>query len=361
MHPFEMDGMRVQDGDDAVLCRLVERSKQAVEVGGQTTRSFGREPGVGGVEIRRGVASEPRGRLFGPVEVPTRQFPVVLAALVHEDVGGPLVFAQQPDKVAHGRDGGGGGVVVSGLAVGVDAGELDQVPQKVLKVVDGTRKVDGLVHPPDDGLVGVDHLSDRGGQVVRVVGLAEDLDQLFPVAHRQVDGQVLQGLGVVVLGEVGGRTFAVPEDGGDDGDGLGLALFAYPILLVLGFRGVGFEGVQLFFPEFRSFPFEFGRPGLEVPNVPVKDGRDDPINLISLGGVNQGTRGQGVGLARLHEIHPFVRVGSQTDPVGDTGHTHLGQSDSDHGVDHGRYVPDLQCLLDDEVGHQFVGVVDQLE
>lgn len=46
------------------------------------------------------------------------------------------------------------------------------------------------MHSADDGLVGVDNLADRSGQVVRV-GFAEDLDQLLAVADGEVDGEVL--------------------------------------------------------------------------------------------------------------------------------------------------------------------------
>lgn len=107
--------MRVKNWDDAGLCFSVHGPKQAVQVRSQTAGSFGLESGMGRVEVRRCLSSELRRRLLGPVEVPARQFLVVLAALVHEDVRGPLVFAQQLDKVADGRDDG-----VPGL-VGVDA------------------------------------------------------------------------------------------------------------------------------------------------------------------------------------------------------------------------------------------------
>lgn len=56
-----------------------------------------------------------------------------------------------------------------------------------------------------------------------------------------------------------------------------LAFLADSVLVVLGSRGVCFEGLELFLAEFGSLSFEFGRTGFEIFDVPVKDGRDDPV------------------------------------------------------------------------------------
>ena len=123
--------------------------------------------------------------LFAPVEVPARDFLAIFATLVDEFVGGVLVFAEELDEVADGGDDGFAGLV------GADLGHLHHVAEKVFEVANRVGKVDGVVDVTNYGFVGRYNLAEGLGQVIRG-GVAENPNDLFPVADGKVDAEVFE-------------------------------------------------------------------------------------------------------------------------------------------------------------------------
>ena len=121
------------------------------------------------------------------------------------------MFMQQLDEVAD------GGCLERLCGFGVrlgNLGELDHVFEEDFEIRDGAAEVDGLVQFADHGFVGGDQGADAFGEMVRV-GVAEDAHDGFAIADGELDGEVVLGEVVLMLGEFGGDGGAGEDHVGD--------------------------------------------------------------------------------------------------------------------------------------------------
>ena len=119
----------------------------------------------------------------------------VFGDLVQEFVAACLVAMEEVDEVFNGR-----GRLFALFALWF--AHFEHVGEEALEVPEGVAEVDGLVDVADHGCVGVNAVADGGCEVVWV-SLAEDADDFLPVSHCKGQGEVFEGFGVLLVGELG--------------------------------------------------------------------------------------------------------------------------------------------------------------